>query len=240
MADLFDKDNVEETEEAAEEAQAFEEKEEVKDEETTEDCKEGEKKGKLFGELFDCFETFCHALVLMMILFVFVFRFVTVNGTSMTNTLQHEDKLIISNMFYTPETGDIVVLDTDGMGKFSDKYIIKRVIATGGQTVEIDFDNWAVTVDGVKLDEAYVKFEGGRPMESHEWINTNASVTRTVDESNRVTYAKFTVPKNMFFAMGDNRNGSSDSRMAGCFEKERILGRVLLRIGPFSEFGRVE
>lgn len=237
MANLFDNDNINEAAERAEEI-ALEEK---AAEETTEaEEKEENKKGKVFGELFDCFETFCHALVLMMILFVFVFRFVTVNGTSMTNTLQHEDKLIISNMFYTPETGDIVVLNTDGTGKFSDKYIIKRVIATGGQEVEIDFVNWTVTVDNVRLNEGYVKFEGGRPMESSEWINSDKDVERTVDENNHVLRARFTVPDGMFFAMGDNRNGSSDSRLAGCFEEERILGRVLLRIGPMSEFGRVE
>lgn len=202
----------------------------------------GKKKNKngLFGEIFDCFETFCYALVLMMILFVFVFRFVTVNGTSMTNTLQHEDKLIISDMFYQPETGDIVVLDASDY--FADKYIIKRIIATGGQTVEIDFKQWTVKVDGVKLDESYVDTTlapAGTDMNTDYWVNTSESVERTT-KNGRLVSAKFTVPEDMVFVMGDNRNGSSDGRMVGCLEEDRILGRVLLRIGPRSSFGRVE
>lgn len=230
MADLFENDNLT-AEESAEAVSTV-----AENEATPED---GEKKRNWFGELFDCFETFCHALVLMMILFVFVFRFVTVNGTSMTNTLQHEDKLIISNMFYTPATGDIVVLDTDGIGNFRDKYIIKRVIATGGQTVEIDFVNWVVKVDGVVLDEQYVNREYGKAMETAMWIHTSFDVERTYNDR-EIIGAKFTVPEDMFFAMGDNRNGSSDSRAAGWFEEERILGRVILRVSPTSAFGRVE
>lgn len=239
MADLLDKDNLEaENAENAENAEA-EVSLTAKGEAVPEKEEEKEKRN-VFGEIFDSFETFCHALVLMMILFVFVFRFVTVNGTSMVNTLHHEDKLIISDMFYTPSTGDIVVLNTDGVGNFSDKYIIKRIIATGGQTVEIDFANWVVAVDGVKLDEKYVNYDQGRAMETALWINTSSDVERTYGDNNAVIKAKFTVPDNMFFAMGDNRNGSSDSRSAGCFEEERILGRVLIRIGPMSDFGRVE
>ena len=234
MADLFDNEKIE-----AEAEAVPEEAEETRGGDTAEASEPEKKKKSFFGELFDCIETFCYALVLMMILFVFVFRFVTVNGTSMINTLHNEDKLIISNMFYTPATGDIVVLNTDGVGTFSDKYIIKRVIATGGQTVEIDFVNWAVTVDGVRLEEKYVNYDGGRAMESAMWINTSADVERTYADKT-VIGAKFTVPDNMFFAMGDNRNGSSDSRSAGCFEEERILGRVLIRVGPMEDFGRVE
>ena len=208
--------------------------------ETTEATEEEPKKKRnLFKELFDCFETFCHALVLMMLLFVFVFRFVTVNGTSMVNTLQHEDKLIISDMFYTPATGDIVVLNTDGMGAFSDRYIIKRIIATGGQRVEIDFINWAVTVDGTLLEEKYVHRGGDVVMESASWISMSSEVERIYND-NVLAKASFTVPANMIFVMGDNRNGSSDSRAAGYFEEERILGRVLIRIGPTDSFGRVE
>lgn len=238
MADLFDNNNLD-TENRGEASSAGENGEAKENVEVDENGEPVKKKRSFFTEAFDALETFCYALVLMTILFVFVFRFVTVNGTSMVNTLHHEDKLIISDMFYTPETGDIVVLNTDGIGKFSDKYIIKRIIATGGQKVEIDFVNWTVTVDGVKLEENYVNYDSSRPMESAQWINSAAEVERTyVDDV--VTAASFTVPEGMFFAMGDNRNGSSDSRAAGCFEEERILGRVLIRVGPKDVFGRVE
>jgi len=239
MADLFDTEENTPAQDVAEPAEA--ETAPAPEESAPTPQKDAPKKKKrtFFDELFDCFETFCHALVLMTILFVFVFRFVTVNGTSMVNTLHHEDKLIISDMFYTPSTGDIVVVNTDGMGAFSDKYIIKRVIATGNQQVEIDFVNWTVTVDGVKLNEEYVYRSGAVVMESASWINHDKNVARTI-ENGILTKASFVVPKGQFFAMGDNRNGSSDSRHAGCFDKERILGRVLIRISPSDAFGRVE
>jgi len=238
MADLFDNNNLDTENEGAVSSDAENTETEV-NVELDENGNPVKKKRSFFAEAFDAFETFCYALVLMTVLFVFVFRFVTVNGTSMVNTLHHEDKLIISDMFYTPETGDIVVLNTDGIGKFSDKYIIKRIIATGGQKVEIDFESWAVSVDGIKLEEAYVNYDSSRPMESAQWINGAAEVDRTYVNDTLVT-ASFTVPEGMFFAMGDNRNGSSDSRAAGCFEVERILGRVLIRVGPMDSFGRVE
>lgn len=193
------------------------------------------KRGFSFKDLFDSLETFCYALVLMLMLFVFVFRFVTVNGTSMLDTLQHEDRLIISDVLYTPKTGDIVVLDATGY--FSDKYIIKRVIATGGQAVEIDFFDWTVTVDGQRLDEGYIRREGGH-MLSLGWIQLDDAVERYYEDGALRT-ASFTVPDNMLFVMGDNRNGSSDSRAVGFFDEDRILGRVLLRL-DFDKFGRVE
>lgn len=198
--------------------------------------KDGKKKrGFSFKDLFDSLETFCYALVLMLMLFVFVFRFVTVNGTSMQDTLQGGDRLIISDMLYTPKTGDIVVLDATGY--FSDKYIIKRVIATGGQTVEIDFFDWTVTVDGQTLEEDYVKHEGGH-MLSVGWVQIDDEVVRNYEDGALRT-ASFTVPDNMLFVMGDNRNGSSDSRYVGFFDEDRILGRVLLRL-DLDKFGRVE
>ena len=100
-------------------------------------------------------ETFCYALALMMVLFLFVFRYVKVEGDSMKHTLHNDDKLIISNLFYEPETGDIIVLNPESHGEKNEP-IIKRVIATEGQTVYIDYKNWAVYVDGKKLDEPYI------------------------------------------------------------------------------------
>lgn len=202
----------------------------------------GKKKQGFFKDLFDTLETFCYALVLMLMLFVFVFRFVTVNGTSMLDTLEHEDKLIISDVLYTPKTGDIVVIDATGY--FPDKYIIKRVIATGGQTVEIDFFDWTVTVNGQRLDEDYVKRESGH-MISFGWIQIDDDVERCYEDGALRT-ASFTVPEGKLFVMGDNRNGSSDSRYVGFFDEDRILGRVLLRLNMGKDkfgkdkFGRVE
>lgn len=191
------------------------------------------RKQSLLCDIFDSFETFCHALVLMMILFVFVFRFVTVDGRSMNNTLADQDKLVISNLFYSPSTGDIVVLNAEGVEGLNQHYIIKRIIATGGQDVSINFDTWDVTVDGKTLDESYVNREVGRMR--HDSLSGIEGVT--FDEDG---VAHFTVPKGQVFVMGDNRQHSTDSRLVGYFEEERIMGRVLLRIAPSDAFGRVK
>lgn len=174
------------------------------------------KKKTFFGELYDWVETFCFALALMVVLFVFVFRYVTVDGNSMLNTLHNEDKLIISNLNYTPKTGDIVVIYIEGQNK----PYIKRVIATEGQTVKIDFEKWEVYVDGVLLEEDYV------------W-------RRDGDMHYAAFYdGEFTVPEGQVYVMGDNRNDSTDSRVLGCMDEHNIIGRVIVRLAP--NFGTVD
>lgn len=183
--------------------------------------------------VYDYLETFCFALSLMMLLFLFVFRYVSVDGDSMRDTLHDEDKLIISNLFYTPETGDIIVINPESHGDNAEP-IIKRVIATEGQTVRIDYENWAVYVDGVKLDEPYI--EAMREVEMERWGEdtpmNGTSVTKYKTE--------FTVGEGKVFVMGDNRNNSKDSRSReyGEMGVNRILGRVIIRISP--DFGFVE
>ncbi len=175
--------------------------------------------------VYECVETFCYALAFIMVMFLFVFRLVSVDGESMRTTLEDKDKLIISDLFYTPKTGDIVVISPEGGSP-----IIKRVIATGGQKVYIDYDNWVVYVDGEKLDEPYI--EGMRA----EW-GKNVGMNGT----NIKKYRKeFVVEDGMVFVMGDNRNNSSDSRdkKYGEMSEERILGRVIVRLTP--NFGFVE
>lgn len=183
---------------------------------------------------YEYIETFCYALALMMVLFLFVFRYVSVDGDSMKDTLHNEDKLIISNLFYTPETGDIVVINPENHGGDAEP-IIKRVIATEGQTVLIDYKNWAVYVDGVKLDEPYI--EAARKASIMETGNLFVGM----NVSNVPEYMQtFTVGEGMVFVMGDNRNHSKDSRDASYGEMgvNRILGRVIIRISP--DFGFVE
>lgn len=184
--------------------------------------------------VYDYAETFCYALAMMMILFLFVFRYVSVDGDSMKYTLHHEDKLIISNLFYTPETGDIVVINPENHDGNAEP-IIKRVIATEGQTVLIDYKNWAVYVDGVKLDEPYI--EEARKASIQETHNLFVGM----NESNVPKYMEtFTVGEGKVFVMGDNRNHSRDSRDASYGEMgvNRILGRVIIRIAP--DFGFVD
>lgn len=192
-----------------------------------------EPKKPVISTVYEYLETFCYALALMMLMFLFVFRYVTVDGASMMSTLHHEDKLIISNLFYTPETGDIVVINPENHSD-DDEPIIKRVIATEGQTVFIDYANWEVYVDGVKLDEPYIQ-DMKKQMQSR--FGEDIPMNGTSVEKYR---SEFTVGENMVFVMGDNRNNSKDSRDGeyGEMNVNRILGRVVIRLSP--EFGTVD
>ena len=191
--------------------------------------------------VFEYIETFCVALAVMIVLFLFFFRNVTVDGASMHPTLHggeyhtedayinHADTLIISDFMYTPKTGDIVVLNVDGHSQ----PLIKRVIAVGGQQVEINFKEWTVKVDGVLLDETYINRVGA--VMSPGSMNAMYGV-----DANGV--CKFTVSEGKVFVMGDNRNNSSDSRDITVGEQslENILGKVILRVFPLAEFGGVD
>ena len=114
---------------------------------------DGENGGSVSMELYDWVQCFISALVAGILIFLFVFRVITVDGSSMNNTLVNGDKIIITSLFYTPKNGDIVVLKAPD---FSDSPLVKRVIATEGQTVNIDFDAGIVYVDGKALEEPYI------------------------------------------------------------------------------------
>ncbi len=174
-----------------------------------------EPKARNVDSRFDLAELFIFSLVAVLLISAFIFRHTVVDGGSMENTLKDGENLIISDLFYTPKTGDIVVVE-DYHTPYR-KPLIKRVIATGGQSVMIL--PTGVYVDGFLLEEEYVHTEPGY----------------------RYTpVAEFTVPDGMIYVMGDHRDNSTDSRVFGCVSEEAILGRVLLRYFPFSRFGTVD
>ncbi len=194
--------------------------------------KNRKKRGALHAG-YDYLEVFCFALATMMVLFLFVFRLVTVDGDSMRTTLSDGDRLIISNLFYTPETGDIVVINPENHGD-ADEPIIKRVIATEGQKVFIDYENWEVFVDGIKLDEPYI-------VDMMEIEKQRFGNDKAMNGTNVPKYKEeFTVGADKVFVMGDNRNNSKDSRSDDYGEMgvNRILGKVVFRIVP--NFGFVD
>ena len=151
-------------------------------------------------------------------------RLTRVDGASMDNTLKNGELLIISDLFYQPEPGDIVVLNkktADLPGWDGKKAIVKRVIALGGQTVDIDYGAGVVYVDGQALDEPYIKEEMFLP-DSYYMYNTH-----------------WEVPEGSVFVMGDNRNNSTDSRdeRLGTVEEDYILGKAVLALWPLGKFG---
>ncbi len=161
--------------------------------------------------LYDWTSSIIVAIVAVVILLTFCFRLIDVDGTSMENTLINTDKVIVSELFYTPENGDVVVISH---GELYDKPLVKRVIATEGQTLNIDFDNNKIYVDGELLDEPYIQ---------GETVRGNAQIPEVV-------------PDGKVFVLGDNRPVSLDSRYTdvGLIDEESIIGKAQFVIIPHS------
>ncbi len=170
------------------------------------------------GNAYDWIESLVTAIVACIIIFLFLFRVVNVEGSSMVPTLRESDKIVISRLAQNYKYGDIVVLTKTA---FDDESIVKRVIATEGQTIDIDFDEGVVTVDGVVLQEPYIAEKTKRQMDFRGPV---------------------TVPEGCIFCMGDNRNQSTDSRRStiGMIDTRCVLGRVVLRLWPLNKFGAVK
>ena len=167
------------------------------------------------GEVYEWMQCLVFALIFCVVLFVFFFRLVDVVGDSMNPTLENADKMVVSDLFYKPKQGDIVIFRKD---EYKPEALVKRVIATEGQTVEIDFNRGRVYVDGVLLDEPYI-----------------AEPTRNQIDFTGVQV----VPEGCVFVMGDNRNASTDSRdkRIGMVDVRLIIGRAYCVIYPTNEIG---
>ena len=166
---------------------------------------------------YDWIRCILFAISIVVICLTFIFRLVDVDGTSMESTLESKDKVIVTNLFYTPKDGDIIVISH---GAEYSKPIIKRVIATEGQTIKLDYENDRIIVDGVVLDEPYINdstFEGN--------------------------YGDYdipeVVPEGKVFVMGDNRRVSLDSRRTeiGLIDIDNVIGKAQFVAFPFSDFG---
>lgn len=186
---------------------------------------EAGKKPQAKREIFEWLEIVVVAVAVVIILFTLIFKVVTISGDSMLNTLHNGEKILISNLFYEPKRGDIVVIsrNADNSTEYTNKEtcIIKRVIATEGQVVDINFIEGTVSVDGVTLSENY----------TYTPTNLRGDVQFPV-----------IVPEGHVFVLGDNRNDSSDSRYSslgnhGMVDVRNILGKAMLRILPFDRFG---
>ena len=170
-------------------------------------------------DLYYWLQALVSALVSLILIFTFLGRVIGVDGNSMYPTLHHRDMLLLQSVGYTPRQGDIVVL-TKEFATVTQP-IVKRVIATGGQTVSIDYNAGTVRVDGTALEEPYINERMRYP------------------DSQWETITDVTVPEGSIFVMGDNRNHSSDSRdeRLGTIDQRYVLGRVLFTILPGGLLG---
>lgn len=173
----------------------------------------------LMSGLFDWASAFLFALIVVVMLMTFCFRLVDVDGSSMLETLQDGNKVIVTGLNYEPKAGDIVVISH---GAELDKALVKRVIAVGGQTVDINSITGEVLVDGTALEES---------------AYTNGKTVADGDSEFPMYVEEGTV-----FVLGDNRPISKDSRYTdvGLIDVNNIIGKVGFRIYPLDEFGKVE
>lgn len=189
------------------------------------------KKGNLVRDILDIAESTLITIFLIILLFTYILHPVNVIGTSMVPTLENEDKIFMTTIIPNLSYGDIIVINNDASYLYDangevvkktsgnlKECIIKRVIAEGGQEVNIDFTNGTVTVDGEVLDEPYIN-------------------EITAENDGAFTYP-LTVPEGYYFVMGDNRNASSDSRhpYVGFIKQEQIYGKAIIRYAPVENF----
>ena len=177
-------------------------------------------KGRAVGrEICDWVEAIMMAVVSVVLIFAFVARISDVDGISMMPTLEDQDRLVITRVAIGPRQGDVVVVTLPGRDS---EPLVKRVIATEGQTIDVNSETGQVFVDGQELNEVYIayftQYDPGTPFP--------------------MAFPQ-TVPEGHMFMMGDNRNFSWDSRdtRIGMVDNRHVLGRAIFRVFPFNRIG---
>ena len=151
------------------------------------------------------------SLIVVVLVFTFLLRIVGVDGKSMQTTLMDHDRLILSALPYTPQRGDIVVIN-----RYTQDPLIKRIIGVAGDTIEIDEEVHRVKLNGEILDEPYI----------HVPTYPEGMKGKTI-----------TIPEGKVFVLGDNRVASLDSRALGLIDVDDIMGKAIYRIFPFDQIG---
>ena len=168
---------------------------------------------RIISSIYEWIEAALYSLVCVVLAFIFVFRIVAVDGPSMVPTLNDKEKLILLTFMYKPKHGDIVVID-----RYTQEPLVKRVIAVGGDKIEILPETGEVVLNGVVLEEKYIQGK-----------------TLTRDFGTGVK----TVPEGYLVVMGDNRSVSKDSRSAevGFVNVNDVVGRAIFRFYPLERIG---
>ena len=200
------------------------------DEETDEEKKPCRRAVAVLSSIYDLAEIFALSIIAVIVIFSFCVRLCVVDGHSMETTLSHGERIIAQDLFYTPKQGDIVVFHL--VNDTFKRPLVKRVIATEGQTVEIDYDAKTIFVDGVRYPDDHAYFEG----DTFD-IRTDLDPKYTYSYGGK-TFFRATVPEGMIFVLGDNRNNSTDSRSVhiGFVDVDCVLGKAILRLDPFTIF----
>ena len=170
-------------------------------------------------------EIFAASLAAIILIMTFCLRVCTVDGHSMDKTLAHGETLLISSLAYTPKENDIIVFQDTNL----QKAVVKRVIATGDKWVKIDYDNANVyvSIDDIFSDDEIIDESSYLYLDIGSYKQTGV-------------FVKY-VPEGYLFVLGDNRNGSSDSRgLIGLVDENLVLGKVILRVSPSDKFGTVK
>ena len=187
----------------------------VQSTEATQNTKKEEAQKKLSSsqQILSYVHDLIYTMAVVMVVFLLFFRVVVVEGPSMNNTLMSGDYLFLMGrtLYHEPKQGDIVVASMDHFS--AGEPIVKRVIATEGQTVDIDFNSGIVSVDGVALEEPYTK----TPTYQFEGMEFPLTVT-----------------EGHVLLLGDNRAQSMDSRSPriGLVDTREIMGKVLFVLFP--------
>ena len=195
-------------------------------------------KKRFFDDVIEIVESTLVTVFVIVMIFTYILHPVNISGQSMEPTLFSSDRIFMTTVYFGIDNGDILVIDNnavyyvdengepykaDIVNNPIDECIIKRVIACGGQTIDIDDSdpaNSKVLVDGEVIDEPYIM-----------------SGARTSKSGIFAAKFPFTVPEGYYFVMGDNREKSSDSRsnLVGLIKKDQIYGKAIMRYSPLSK-----
>ena len=179
-------------------------------------------------ELWEWVKTIVIAVVIALLLKTFVMTLAKVDGQSMEPTLQHADRMYVNKLFYTPERGDVVIVET---GDPYAPFYIKRVIATDGDTLFIDFETSDVYVNGEIIDEPYIAEPTRR---------AGGYINKLIAKGKYSLENPIEIGKDQVFVMGDNRNNSKDSREIGPVAVDDITGHAVFRFWPLDNMGNTD